>query len=40
MENIQILGEFPFTFYGETFSVILASDRRMYAPPNLPGPGY
>lgn len=32
MEDILILDEFPFTFYSETFSIVLASDRRMYVP--------
>ena len=32
LEDILILDEFPFTFYSETFSIVLASDRRMYVP--------
>ncbi len=32
MTDVLILDEFPSTFYGETFSVIQASDRRMYVP--------
>jgi len=29
---IHIVDEFPFTFYGETFAVALASDRKLYVP--------
>jgi len=30
--DVHVIDEFPFTFYGETFSVALASDRRLYVP--------
>ena len=32
LKDILILDEFPFTFYSETFSIVLAGDRRMYVP--------
>ncbi|NKQ35709.1 MAG: hypothetical protein HF973_08855 [Chloroflexi bacterium] len=32
MTALTPLDEFPFEFYGETFSVVLASDRRLYLP--------
>ncbi len=31
-EAIKAIDEFPFTFYGDTFSVALASDRKLYVP--------
>lgn len=30
--KLRVVDEFPFTFYGETFTVALASDRRLYVP--------
>lgn len=32
MAALAPLDEFPFEFYGEIFSVVLASDRRLYLP--------
>ncbi|MCB0108278.1 MAG: ORF6C domain-containing protein [Caldilineaceae bacterium] len=34
MAALTSLDEFPFDFYGEIFSVVLASDRRLYLPLN------
>lgn len=34
MATLTPLDEFPFDFYGEIFSVVLASDRRLYLPLN------
>lgn len=34
MTALTPLDEFPFNFYGEIFSVVLASDRRLYLPLN------
>lgn len=34
MAELTPLDEFPFHFYGEIFSVVLASDRRLYLPLN------
>ena len=34
MAALTPLDEFPFNFYGEIFSVVLASDRRLYLPLN------
>ncbi len=31
-EELRVLDEFPFTFYGETFTVSLANDRQLYVP--------
>lgn len=35
MTDLQPLDEFPFEFYGELFSVVLASDRKLYLPLNF-----
>ncbi len=35
MTNLQPLDEFPFEFYNELFSVVLASNRKLYLPINL-----
>lgn len=32
MTTLKPLDEYPFTFYGETFSLVLASDRKLYLP--------
>lgn len=34
MTELKPLDEFPFDFYGDTFSIVLASDRRLYLPLN------
>jgi len=34
-DPVKVIDEFPFTFYGETFAVALASDRRLYVPLRL-----
>ena len=31
-KKLEVLDEYPFTFYGDTFSIALASDRRLYLP--------
>jgi hypothetical protein len=30
--TIRVLDQFPFAFYGEHFSIVLASDRKLYVP--------
>ena len=35
MTDLHPLDEFPFEFYGKLFSVVLASDRKLYFPLNL-----
>lgn len=32
MENLRALDHFPFAFYGDVFTPILASDRKLYVP--------
>ena len=32
MTTLKPLDEYPFTFYNETFSLVLASDRKLYLP--------
>jgi hypothetical protein len=34
MDDLRPLDQFPFEFYGETFSAILANDRKLYLPLN------